>query len=492
MRVGIVGGGVGGMITGLLLLEKGYDVTIFEKSDRLGGRLRYVEHEGYRIDQGPTIVLLPDMLRDILQAAGVSIDQYSLQACDPLYSIQFADGNTFTKRANLDEQLAEIERVFPGQSNGFSRFMKDMEQRFSIGHPAFLKKQFIRKSDFWTTKNLKAMLKLKAYQTADQFLKSYFDNEQLRLAYSLQTLYIGGNPYATPAMYNLISYSEHAHGIYYVKGGYASLVKVLHDTLEAKGAIIYTKTQVDEVVVEGDVATGVVSDNRLYEFDSVILNGDFPIASKLLKKRSGSERKFTPSSGCLLLYMGIDKVYKDNNVHQFFLPDNFEQTMTDIFIKKQIPENPSFYTFHPSIIDDSLAPAGKGVMYMLVPVPSGDHIDWESQKDRLVDQILQEAETKGFPGLRGAIEWLEVRTPQDSARDGLFAGGSFGIAPTLFQSGVFRPQVKPYDIDNLFAVGASIHPGGGIPIVMQGAMLCAEEASKYSQSIQQQYAEISR
>jgi phytoene desaturase len=80
-----------------------------------------------------------------------------------------------------------------------------------------------------------------------------------------------------------------------------------------------------------------------------------------------------------------------------------------------------------------------------------------------------------FPGLREAIEWMEVRTPQDAQNFGLHKGGSFGVAPTLFQSGVFRPQVKPYQIDNLYAVGASIHPGGGIPLVMQGAKLLADQ-----------------
>lgn len=146
--------------------------------------------------------------------------------------------------------------------------------------------------------------------------------------------------------------------------------------------------------------------------------------------------------------------------------------MREVFQTKTIPQDPSFYTFNPSTIDPSLAPEGSSVLYMLIPVPSGDHINWEQETD-FVDKMVERLEKRGFPQLREAVVWQKVRTPNDSMREGLFEGGSFGLAPNLFQSGVFRPQVKVADVDNLYAVGASIHPGGGVPIVMQSAKLMA-------------------
>lgn len=114
---------------------------------------------------------------------------------------------------------------------------------------------------------------------------------------------------------------------------------------------------------------------------------------------------------------------------------------------------------------------------MLIPVPSGSDVKWGDEREWL-DAILERAEALSFPGLKEATEWMEVRTPTEAEAFGLFKGGSFGIGPTLFQSGVFRPQVKPFPIDGLYAAGASIHPGGGIPIVMQGAKLAAEQMAK--------------
>jgi phytoene desaturase len=166
-------------------------------------------------------------------------------------------------------------------------------------------------------------------------------------------------------------------------------------------------------------------------------------------------------------------------VHQFVLPDTFQTQLKALFGRGEIPENPSFYVFNPSLIDDTLAPSGHSVLYMLVPVPAGNHqVDWANVKQKLADQVICMAEQRLFPDLRNHIQWQKVRTPEDAEREGLYLGGSFGIAPTLGQSAVWRPQVKPVRQDGLYAVGASVHPGGGVPIVMQGAKLVADLISK--------------
>ncbi|WP_226670543.1 phytoene desaturase family protein [Metabacillus litoralis] len=468
MKSVIVGGGIGGLVSALLLNKKGYDVSIIEQRDRLGGRLSYVEQDDFKIDEGPTIVLLPHMLTSILDEAGVPAENYELIQIDPLYSIHFKDGSTYQKYHDHEKQLNEVERLYPNEKKGYIKFMQVMDHRFEQGMESFIKRSFSNKRDFWTKKNLKTLVKLKAYRTVYQSLKTYFQEENMRLAYSLQSLYIGGNPYESPALYSLISYSEHKHGIYYLKGGYASLVEVLEKELEKRGIPVHLNSKVTSLTSEGDKATGLYIENEWVSADHIILNGDFPIMSKLLHSTKQSERKFTPSSSCLLLYFGLDKVYENTPVHQFFMSSDFSNHMKEVFENKIVPTDPSFYSFHPSVIDSSLAPEGKGVLYTLVPVPSGTHIDWSQQED-FIEKIIDELEVRGYPNLRNHIVWKKVRNPDIAEKEGLFQGGSFGIAPILFQSGVFRPQAKPSSLQNVYAVGASVHPGGGIPIVMQGA-----------------------
>ncbi|TFD97626.1 NAD(P)/FAD-dependent oxidoreductase [Jeotgalibacillus sp. R-1-5s-1] len=475
-NISIIGGGIGGMMSALLLSVKGFNVTLFEKEAVLGGRLAFHHHGNTKIDKGPTIVLLPDMLKGILKEAGVHENDYELIECDPLYDIHFADGTTYTKYRDKDKQMAEISRVFPGEEAGFKEFMADMTYRFNEGKPRFLEQSFLTRWQTIQPATLNSLRKLKAFRSVSKQLQAYFTDDRLKTAYALQTLYIGGNPFATPGIYSLVSYSEHEHGIYYVKGGYASLVDVLERAMDKRGVRIVKKAKIEEVVIEGGKASGIKYNGIFEKTDAVVLNGDFPIAEKLVRQQG---RQYQPSSGCMLLYAGIKGRYVEKKIHQFYMGENFERNMNQIFKEQRIPEDPSYYVFNPSIIDANLAPEGESVLYVLIPVPSGDTIDWTKEKDRLAKQVLSRMETQGFTDLKERLNWLDIRTPEEAKMEGLYAGGSFGIAPTLFQSGPFRPQFQPYpELKNVFAVGASVHPGGGVPIVMQGAKLLADGIEK--------------
>ncbi|MFS0838150.1 phytoene desaturase family protein [Paenibacillus sp. 1P03SA] len=473
-RTIIVGGGIGGMTAALYAAGRGHEVSLYEREPVLGGRLAYEGNGTYKIDQGPTIVLLPDMIRGILEEAGVPAGRVPLIPCDPLYRIHFADGTVFTKWREEARQIDEIERLFPGEADGYRAYMKEMKVRFERGRAAFLEKSFLRKRDFFTIKNTTELLRMRAYLSVSRDAARFFRDPRLRQAYSFQTLYIGGNPADTSALYSLVPYSEHAHGIWYVQGGYAGLAKTLHEELLARNVRVHTGRTVERVLHAEGVCRGISTGGEEIGAERVVLNGDFPGASGLFDgKHSAGRRKFTPSSGCLLIYLGVDTIYADKDVHQFYFSDHFDGMMKDVFHGRVVPEKRCIYVFNPSLIDGSLAPEGHSVLYMLVPVPSGEHLDW-SGAEALADSVIDEVEKRGFAGLRKSVRWRKVRTPHDSLAGGLYAGGSFGIAPTLLQSGVFRPQVKPYPIRGLYAVGASVHPGGGIPIVMQGAKLLDE------------------
>ncbi|GAE27759.1 squalene synthase [Halalkalibacter wakoensis JCM 9140] len=477
MKNVIVGGGVGGMITALYLNKMGEEVTILEEKSRLGGRLAFVEQEGYKIDEGPTIVLLPHMIKEILSEVDISEDEYELVRVDPLYKLSYPDGSHFMKWSDTNKQLAEISQKYSGEEAGFEQYLTEMHERFNEGKKAFLDKSFVQKREFWTMKNVKTLYKLKAYRTVKQLANDYFTHQRLIEAFSFQTLYIGGAPFQSPALYSLVPFSEHVHGIWYVKGGYASLVELFERKLRERGVEILLNKKVEQIKTRGQISTGVMLEGEHMQADRVIFNGDFPLMNQLVKEKK--KEKYIPSSGCLLIYLGLNQVYKEANVHQFLMNDDLEEHMREVFVSKQLPKNPSIYAFHPSIIDPTLAPEGKGVLYLLIPVPAGESVKWD-QIDDYVDRLIEKVESRAFPGLRNAIEWKKIRTPADAQVDGLYQGGSFGIAPTLTQSGVFRPQLKPYPYENVYAVGASIHPGGGVPIVMQGAKLLANHIKQTS------------
>ncbi|WJH34808.1 FAD-dependent oxidoreductase [Paenibacillus sp. CC-CFT747] len=343
-----------------------------------------------------------------------------------------------------------------------------------------LERPFLRRSEFFTPRILRLLLQLKAYRSVKGLAARYFRSEELQDAFSLQSLYIGGAPFQSPSLYTLLPYAEHAFGVWYWKGGYAALSALLAEELEKQGVTVRLNTPVREILREGKRCTGVkLHDGRTAEHEAIVYNGDFPHLPSLLPGFEASRRKFTPSGGNVLVYLGVNKRWPQAKAHQFFLPKSLTAGLKQSFLERLLPDDPSFYIFNPVAVDSGAAAETDSVLYLLSPVPSTGTVNWEKEKEAYVDRLLTEAERRGFPGLKEAIRWIDVRTPDDAERDGLFQGGSFGIAPTLLQSGAFRPQFVPYpSLANLYAVGASIHPGGGIPIVMQGARLLAHHMTK--------------
>lgn len=472
MNVAFVGAGVGTLYAALLLSRNYPDVhvTILEKAPRVGGRLNYVEFaNGAKVDEGPTIVLLPGKLREQLLEAGLPRERIELLQIDPLYRIRYEDGTEFYKYADLARQAEEVERVF-GEGESFRRYMEEKRADYEVGFSTFLNRGYSSKWELLTPKLLTLLIRLRAYETAHGNMKHYFSDPRLRVAYSLQTLYIGGNPYGTPSLYGLIPYREQEEGVWYVKGGYFSLVEAMREELVRRGVTIRLKSSVERVLVRDGVASGVVVNGQEENYDAVVVNGDFPLMERLVE---GVEpRSYTASGGTLLLYMAVNGTL-DLPVHQFDLPNDFEGSMHAIFEAGEMPDYPAMYTFNPSKIDETLAPEGTSVLYVLVPSPR----KWEHDqfvRAGVVERVLDRLE-QFVPNLRDRIIEMKTRTPMDAERFGLFEGGSFGIAPILSQSAAFKPQAKPYGhISNLFAVGASVHPCGGVPIVMIGSQLLVQ------------------
>ncbi|CAH1209827.1 4,4'-diapolycopen-4-al dehydrogenase [Paenibacillus auburnensis] len=482
-RLAIVGGGIGGLTAALLLSRQGQEVVLYERAPQVGGRVAFEEKGPYRIDQGPTIVLLPEMLLGILEEGGLPAGSLELLHCDPLCRIHFKSGRVLTKYADIQEQAAEIDRNYPGEGAGFIRFMKEMSELYPRGKASFLERGFRRKRDFFSPGNLSLMARLRAYKSLRSAVGQYFKSEELKDAFSLQSLYIGGAPFRTPGIYTMLPYAEHAFGIWMLKGGYGRLPQIIERELVRRGVQIHTDTEVEALTVSGGRCRGVVIQGEAIPYDAVLYNGDFPHLEGLLggasegTGRSGNSR-FKPSSGCLLIYAGAARRWPDSQVHQFFLPESLNDNLRELFDHGKLSHSPSYYVFNPAVLDEHAAPPGESVLYFLIPVPADPDLDWAGLAGPLADRVLADAEARGFPGLRGSITWRKLRTPADAQEDGLFGGGSFGIAPVLGQSGVFRPQPKPYLLHGLYAAGASVHPGGGVPIVMQGARLAVHEMMK--------------
>jgi len=477
----VVGAGVGGLTTALRLLRHGWKVTVLEKNAKPGGRLGRIEHNGFRFDLGPTIMLMPDVFYQLFADLGRKLEDYlELVPLEPNYRLHWKDGTVIDSSPNLQRMMQEIQRIAPVDVDGYMRYLSDMYARYNIARYDFIEQPTLSLTELLNPLKLARLAKLRTLGNMYSDISRYIQDERLRQALTFQSLYIGIGPYQAPAIYNVIGYMELSYsGVWYPKGGYYSVAQALVQVLEEMGGDLRLQSEVEQVLVEGGKAVGVrLMNGEELRGDAVIMNADFPQAMKKLipaeARGAYTNQKIDnmeQSCSTFMLYLGLNREYKHTDVHNVYFSKDFKRNVDELFTEKVMPTDPSFYVHQPSLIDDTVAPAGKQALYVLVPVPNlSSGIDWSKEKEFFKQRILMRLEKEGFEGIRDAIEFEAVFTPENwQTSFHLAEGAAFGVAPSLLQSAWFRPSLKSKAVEQLYFVGASTHPGGGVPIVMTGA-----------------------
>jgi phytoene desaturase len=298
----------------------------------------------------------------------------------------------------------------------------------------------------------------------------------LRQAFSFQTLYLGTAPGRTPAAYVMIPFVEAALGVWYPKGGIHQIALALARLAQELGVEIRLDTPVRRIVTDGTRATGVVLDNlETRPADVVVANTEWGYTQRELIERG--ERVARREYGCSgVLFLAAVRGPVAGPHHTFILSGDFEGNLTDIFERRCLPESPSIYLSRPTATDPSLAPAGTELLYILVPSPGLDSgVDWRAELPFFRKKVFDRLSRVGLDDLDGRVLAETVLTPDTfGSRYNLTAGSAFGLAATLLQSGPFRPTIRSRRYRNLYHVGASSHPGGGVPIVMLSGRMAAE------------------
>jgi phytoene desaturase len=484
-QVVIIGGGIGGLCTAARLLKKGYKVTIYEKEDKVGGRAHRLKQDGYTFDTGPTLLMMTDVLYDTFKYCGKNLDDYlTLIQLEPNYQVVFGDKSKITVSSNLPKFASELARFDSKAPEQFYKFFSDTAEIYRIARANFIDKNFNNKTDFINIKSGTKLLQKRSLTNLWNFTGRYFTDERLRQLFSFQSMYLGVSPYQAPAIYSVISYMETGLGIWYPKGGMYSLSLALQKLVKDLGGEIVCNKAVDHIIINSGLAVGVeLADGNKKLADVVVANADLVYAYKNLiaaKHRPSMPNtkldKLKLASSALLFYWGVDDECEGMLHHNVYLCKDFKANLDQILQLKKLPSDPSFYCYIPTKTDKSLAPKGKNVFYILVPVPNlNSHVDWPAGIARLRDQVLSRLKIEFGLDIRNKIETEVVFTPQDfESKFNLNSGSAFGLSHHFFQSGAFRPSNKPEDIKNLYFVGASTQPGGGIPMVTLSAKLAVE------------------
>ena len=478
----VIGAGVGGLTAAMKLAHQGWSVEVFEKQAAPGGRCARLSVEGFHFDLGPTILLMPFVFEKTFASVGRKLSDYlTLTKCDPNYRMTWPDGQTLSMTSELTKMREELERFEPGSFERYLKFMAKGQDRHDTALDLFVTKHFSSLAQFLKPKNVPAMLRIGAHQKLYSQVSKSFQNERLRQAMSFQTMYLGVSPFEAPAVFSLLPYTELAHGVWYPTGGMGAIPRALEKVCNEEGVSISYNTSVTRIVIENGRAVGVaLADGRVRRADTVICNADLPWAYKhLIDPKVSAKPKLDTmryTSSGYMFYFGMRRRYDELLHHNVYFADDFAGSFVDIFERRRVPEEPSFYVNAPAHADATMAPVGKDALYVLVPVPhQAPHLDWKVEGARIRQKVMSRLASHGMPNFEADIEVERVITPDDWATSlNLMHGSNFGLSQNMFQIGPFRPKVFDEKVAGLYFCGASAQPGTGVPTVMISADLAVQ------------------
>ena len=473
----VIGSGFGGIAISLRLQKLGYDTTIIEKLNDIGGRARVFEVNGFKHDAGPTVITAPFLFDELFSLFGKKRQDYlNFVPLEPWYRYYFHDGKTFDYCSTVEKTNEQIRKFNTKDVKGYARLLNKSKKIFDVGFTQLADKPFI--SFFKMLGLVPNLIILQSYLTVSQLVNRYLKNPYLRKAFSIHPLLVGGDPHTTTSIYALIHYLERKWGVFFCMGGTGKIVYELKKLMIENGVEIKINTEVKEFVLENNKISKIITNNEeLKNFDLVVCNADPPMVySKLLNKHNFNrpfkkERNLLYSMGLFVLFFGTTKKYNDVAHHTIWMTERFKSLLSDIFKKKKLSDDFSLYIHRPTATDISFAPEGCDSFYVLCPVPNlQGKVNWETESESLKDRIIKELSKTIMPNLENTITDVFWMNPNDFKNDyNSMHGSGFSIAPIFTQSAWFRYHNKDKKIKNLYFSAAGSHPGAGIPGVLSSA-----------------------
>jgi phytoene desaturase (3,4-didehydrolycopene-forming) len=418
-----------------------------------------------------------------------------LLKCEPNYNLWFGDGESFelsTDTARMKQEVEKWEGI-----DGFERylgFLQESHRHYEHSITHVLRKNFTNLLQMARPSFLRYLFALHPFESIYYRASQYFYTERLRRVFTFGSMYMGMSPFDAPGTYSLLQYTELAEGIWYPRGGFHVVLDALVKVGKRMGVEYRLSTGVSRINVssDGKRAEGVtLSSGEELSADLVVVNADLVYAYNNLlpsSSKAASLSKKSASCSSISFYWAMDKQIPELTAHNIFLADDYKESFDDIFKRQLIPQEPSFYVNVPSHVDPSAAPDGKDTVVVLVPVghllenhatngldPQSKQ-DWNAMVNKAREKVLTTIEGRTGAKMRHSIIHEEINTPGTwKEKFNLDKGAILGLSHSFFNVLSFRPNTKHAKYQDLYFVGASTHPGTGVPICLAGSKITAEQ-----------------
>ncbi|PRY93086.1 phytoene desaturase [Hasllibacter halocynthiae] len=482
----VIGAGPGGLASAMLMRAAGARVTLLEREDRVGGRTASFTQDGFTFDYGPTFYLYPEVLQEVFQACGRDLfEEVELKRLDPMYRLQFDDGNTFDATPDVERLKAEAAKIDPDDARNVPAYLQEQIDKFAAFKP-ILQRPFLGPRDLARMDMVKAFPLFRPWLTVDQDLRRFFKHPDLRLAFSFQSKYLGMSPFKCPSLFTIVAHVEYGFGVFHPIGGCNAIPRAMARVASEMGVDIRLSAPAEEIEFEGRKARAVRVNGEVLKADAVIVNGDFASTiPKLIpnaKRRRWTDAKVDSkkySCSTFMLYLGIEGRLDDVSHHTIHLSDDYLKNIQEID-EGRAPEDPTIYVQNASVTDPTLAPEGHSTLYVLVPTGnlSGPE-DWEALGPVYREKILDRLSKLTGHDIRPRIRTERMITPADwQTQMGIFRGATFNLAHNLGQMLHWRPRNRFEDVDGVYLTGGGTHPGSGLPTIFESARIASRLAAE--------------
>ncbi len=483
-KVVVIGAGLGGLSAAISLASEGFSVELLEKNDKVGGKLNILTKDGFTFDLGPSILTMPHIFQALFERVGKNMADYvDIQSVEPHWRNFFEDGSVIDLCADPDKQRLELEKICPNTAAEFDRFMayaKKIGRETETGY-------FAKGLDtLWELIKFYGPLRsltFDVFRSMDQGVRRFVSDPKLVDILNYFIKYVGSSPYDAPALMNLLPYIQYEYGLWYVRGGMYGLAQALEKLAVELGVNIRPNTEVAEIQHQGSKASGVVlQGGEVLASDIVVSNMEvIPAMQKLLHSPESElkkMRRFEPSCSGLVLHLGVDRIYPQLAHHNFFYSDHPREHFDAVFKSHRLSEDPTIYLVAPCKTDPAQAPAGCEIIKVLPHIP---HIDPDKPLSAddywaLRERVLIKLERMGLTDLRKHIVTEEYWTPLDiEAKYYSNLGSVYGVVADRWKNLGFKAPQRSNQLSNLYYVGGSVNPGGGMPMVVLSGQLVRDK-----------------
>jgi 1-hydroxycarotenoid 3,4-desaturase len=488
-RVVVVGAGIGGLVSALLLAQRGLQVTLFEAAAAPGGKMRQLEVDGAHIDAGPTVFTMRWVFDQILAQAGSSLE--ALVGLQPLPVLarhawrgaQPGQPHTLDLHADLQASADAIARFSsPEEGRRYLAFCDEARRVYRQLEGPHIRSQrpsVLRMVRDLGPGGLATLTGLGPFATLWTRLGHHFRDPRLRQLFGRYATYCGASPWLAPATLMLIAHVEQS-GVWSVRGGMHALPRALAALARERGASLHYGQAVQRILVRQGRACGVrLADGRELAADSVVFNGDAnALAQGLLGPDAASAALATPrpkrSLSALTWAVHARSTGFALERHNVFFCDDYRREFDDVFRRRQLPQQGTVYVCAQDRGDAAGAPAARERLLCLVNAPAdGDRRPFDPSE---IEPCLQRSQDL----LQHCGLQLEVDAPQTVSTPATFnqlfpgTGGALYGAASHGWMALFRRSGSTSRLPGLYLAGGSVHPGPGVPMAAMSGRLAAE------------------